>query len=168
MRLLHLRADLFGRRLCAGGTREGRGADSGMDERQPLPLRGVSQHRRRHQRSAGQDGRGGVNPFSYSRATDWQAAVHDIAGDARAKFLGGGTNLVDLMKMGVEAPARLIDINRLPLAEVEELPNDAGVRIGALVRNSDLAEHPLVTARYPVLSEALLSGASPQLRNLAT
>lgn len=109
-----------------------------------------------------------MNPFSYSRATDWQAAVHDIAGDARAKFLGGGTNLVDLMKMGVETPARLIDINRLPLAQVEELPNDAGVRIGALVRNSDLAEHPLVTARYPVLSEALLSGASPQLRNLAT
>jgi xanthine dehydrogenase YagS FAD-binding subunit len=109
-----------------------------------------------------------VIPFSYSRATDWQAAVHDIAGDSQAKFLGGGTNLVDLMKMGVETPARLIDINRLPLAQVEELPNEAGIRIGALVRNSDLAEHPLVTARYPVLSEALLSGASPQLRNQAT
>jgi xanthine dehydrogenase YagS FAD-binding subunit len=109
-----------------------------------------------------------VNPFSYSRAADWQAAVHDIASDAQAKFLGGGTSLVDLMKMGVETPTRLIDINRLPLAQVEELPNEAGIRIGALVRNSDLAEHPLVVSRYPVLSEALLSGASPQLRNLAT
>jgi xanthine dehydrogenase YagS FAD-binding subunit len=109
-----------------------------------------------------------VNPFEYSRATDWQAAVHEIAGNAQAKFLGGGTNLIDLMKMGVEKPERLIDINRLPLAQVEELPNEAGIRIGALVRNSDLAEHPLITARYPVLSEALLSGASPQLRNQAT
>src|SRR5262249_47202277 len=76
--------------------------------------------------------------------------------------------LVDLMKMGVERPPRLVDINRLPLTKVEELPNDGGIRIGALVRNSDLAEHPLITARYPVVSEALLSGASPQLRNLAT
>jgi xanthine dehydrogenase YagS FAD-binding subunit len=80
-----------------------------------------------------------VNPFSYSRATDWQAAVHDIAGDARAKFLGGGTNLVDLMKMGVENTRPSDRHQRLPLAQVEELPNDAGVRIGALVRNSDLA-----------------------------
>ncbi len=109
-----------------------------------------------------------MNPFSYSRARDWQSAVHDIAAAPQAKFLGGGTNLVDLMKMGVEKPDRLIDINRLPLARVEELPDDAGIRIGALVRNSDLAEHALVTSRYPMLSEALLSGASPQLRNLAT
>ncbi|MEO7165510.1 MAG: xanthine dehydrogenase family protein subunit M [Spartobacteria bacterium] len=109
-----------------------------------------------------------MNPFTYSRPADWQAAVHDAAADPRAKFLGGGTNLVDLMKMGVETPAHLLDINRLPLAQVEELPNEAGLRIGALVRNSDLAEHPLVTSRYPVLSEALLAGASPQLRNLAT
>ena len=109
-----------------------------------------------------------MNPFTYSRASDWQAAVHDMAGDPQAKFLGGGTNLIDLMKMGVEKPDRLIDINRLPLARVEELPNDTGIRIGALVRNSDLAEHPLISARYPVLSEALLSGASPQLRNQAT
>ncbi len=109
-----------------------------------------------------------MNPFRYSRAVDWQGAVHDVAADPQAKFLGGGTNLIDLMKMGVETPARLIDINRLPLAQVEELPDGGGLRIGGLVRNSDLAEHPLVTARYPVLSEALLSGASPQLRNLAT
>ncbi len=108
-----------------------------------------------------------MNPFTYSRAADAQQAVNAIASNTGAKFLGGGTNLVDLMKMGVETPAALVDINRLPLAQVEELP-DGGVRIGALVRNSDLAQHPLITARYPVLSQALLAGASPQLRNLAT
>jgi xanthine dehydrogenase YagS FAD-binding subunit len=109
-----------------------------------------------------------VNPFTYSRASDAQTAVSAVAGNAQAKFLGGGTNLIDLMKMGVEHPAQLVDINRLDLAKVEQLPDGGGVRIGALVRNSDLAEHPLITKNYPVLSEALLSGASPQLRNLAT
>ena len=109
-----------------------------------------------------------MNPFTYSRAIDGQTAVSDVAARPRAKFLGGGTNLVDLMKMGVEQPEQLIDINRLDLARVEELPNDGGVRIGALVRNSDLAEHQLIASRYPVLSQAILSGASPQLRNLAT
>src|SRR2546421_7119372 len=72
------------------------------------------------------------------------------------------------MKMGVEAPEALIDINRLPVAQIEELPGQKGIRIGAMVRNSDLAEHSLIKSRYPVLSEALLSGASPQLRNMAT
>ncbi|MBA3830332.1 MAG: xanthine dehydrogenase family protein subunit M [Chthoniobacterales bacterium] len=109
-----------------------------------------------------------MTPFTYSRASDPQSAIEGVAANAQAKFLGGGTNLVDLMKMGVETPAQLVDINRLALTQVEELPNNGGVRIGALVRNSDLAEHQLITARYPVLSEALLSGASPQLRNLAT
>ncbi len=109
-----------------------------------------------------------MNPFTYSRATDPQTAVSGIAANPKAKFLGGGTNLVDLMKMGVEQPEQLVDINRLDLTKVEELPNNGGVRIGALVRNSDLAEHDLIKSRYPVLSEALLSGASPQLRNLAT
>ncbi len=109
-----------------------------------------------------------MNPFSYSRANDAQDAVSGVAANPKAKFLGGGTNLIDLMKMGVERPEQLVDINRLDLAKVEELPNNGGVRVGALVRNSDLAEHPLITSRYPVLSEALLSGASPQLRNLAT
>ncbi|MBA3651501.1 MAG: xanthine dehydrogenase family protein subunit M [Chthoniobacterales bacterium] len=109
-----------------------------------------------------------MSPFSYSRAGDAQTAVRDVAANPKAKFLGGGTNLVDLMKMGVEQPEQLVDINRLDLTKVEELPNNSGVRIGALVRNSDLAEHQLITSRYPVLSEALLSGASPQLRNLAT
>ena len=109
-----------------------------------------------------------MNPFSYSRASDPQGAISGVAANPKAKFLGGGTNLVDLMKMGVERPEQLVDINRLDLAKVEELPDNGGVRIGALVRNSDLAENQLITSRYPVLSEALLSGASPQLRNLAT
>ncbi|MBV9127017.1 MAG: xanthine dehydrogenase family protein subunit M [Verrucomicrobia bacterium] len=110
-----------------------------------------------------------MNPFTYSRATDGNAALSELAAaNGQAKLLGGGTNLIDLMKMGVEQPKKLIDINRLaPLAKIEELP-DGGLRLGALSRNSDVAEHPLVRERYPVLSEALLAGASPQLRNMAT
>ena len=108
-----------------------------------------------------------MNPFTYSRATDANQAVSTIAAKPQGKFLGGGTNLIDLMKMGVEAPNELVDINRLPLAQIEELP-DGRVRIGAVARNSDVAEHELIKTRYPVLSEALLSGASPQLRNMAT
>jgi xanthine dehydrogenase YagS FAD-binding subunit len=84
-----------------------------------------------------------------------------------AKFLAGGTNLIDLMKSGVERPAALVDINRLPLTKIETLP-DGGVRLGALARNSDTANHPLVRERYPLLAYAILSGASPQLRNMAT
>ncbi len=109
-----------------------------------------------------------MNPFTYTRASDSQSAISGVAASEHAKFLGGGTNLIDLMKMGVERPEQLVDINRLDLTKVEQLPNNGGVRIGALVRNSDLAEHELIKKNYPVLSEALLSGASPQLRNLAT
>ncbi len=109
-----------------------------------------------------------MNPFTYSRASDANQAVAEISAKPQGKFLGGGTNLIDLMKMGVETPAQLIDINRLPLAQIEELPSGKGLRIGALARNSDVAEHELIKTRYPVLSEALLSGASPQLRNMAT
>jgi len=109
-----------------------------------------------------------MNPFTYYRAADAQQAVAELAANPHAKLLGGGTNLVDLMKMGVETPEQLIDINRLALTAVEELPGNRGVRIGGLARNSDVAEHPLIQARYPVLSEALLAGASPQLRNRAT
>src|SRR5881227_1686263 len=108
-----------------------------------------------------------MNPFTYSRATDANQAVTADSGKPQSKFLGGGTNLIDLMKMGVETPNGLIDINRLPLAQIEELP-DKSVRIGAMVRNSDVAEHELIKMRYPALSQALLSGASPQLRNMAT
>jgi xanthine dehydrogenase YagS FAD-binding subunit len=109
-----------------------------------------------------------MTPFTYSRVTDADQAVAQISANERTKFLGGGTNLVDLMKMGVETPARLVDINRVALAQIEELPEGKGVRIGALARNSDVADHALIKERYPVLSQALLSGASPQLRNMAT
>jgi len=108
-----------------------------------------------------------MNPFTYSRAKDANQAVTAISGKPQGKFLGGGTNLIDLMKMGVEMPNELVDINRLPLGQIEELSNK-GLRIGALARNSDVAEHELIKTRYPVLSQALLSGASPQLRNMAT
>jgi xanthine dehydrogenase YagS FAD-binding subunit len=109
-----------------------------------------------------------MNPFFYSRANDAAGAVSAIAAKPRTKFLGGGTNLIDLMKMGVETPAQLVDITRLPMAQIEELPDGKVVRIGALARNSDVAEHSLIRERYPVLSQALLAGASPQLRNMAT
>jgi xanthine dehydrogenase YagS FAD-binding subunit len=109
-----------------------------------------------------------MNPFAYSRANDAAGAVTAIAAKPRTKFLGGGTNLIDLMKMGVETPAQLVDINRLPMTQIEELPEGKGVRIGAVARNSDVAEHALIKQRYPVLSQALLAGASPQLRNMAT
>jgi xanthine dehydrogenase YagS FAD-binding subunit len=108
-----------------------------------------------------------MNPFTYSRATDANQAVVEISGKPQGKFLGGGTNLIDLMKMGVETPNELIDVNQLPLAQIEEVPGEV-LRIGAMARNSDVAEHGLIKTRYPVLSEALLSGASPQLRNMAT
>lgn len=109
-----------------------------------------------------------MNAFAYSRATDAAQAVATLGERPHSKFLGGGTNLVDLMKMGVETPERLVDVNRLPLAKIEELPAGKGVRLGALARNSDTADHPLIRERYPVLSEAILAGASPQLRNRAT
>ena len=107
-------------------------------------------------------------PFTYSRATDANAVPGELAGQPKTKVLGGGTNLIDLMKQGVETPTRLVDITRLPLANIEELPDGKGVRLGALSRNSDVAEHPLIRERYPVLSQAILAGASPQLRNSAT
>src|SRR5579871_4851322 len=105
--------------------------------------------------------------FQYSRAADVADAVRQIAGDPAAKFIAGGTNLIDLMKEDVERPSRLIDISRLPLKRVEETA-DGGLRIGALVPNSDLAYHPLVEQRYPLLASAILAGASAQLRNMAS
>jgi xanthine dehydrogenase YagS FAD-binding subunit len=107
-----------------------------------------------------------MNSFSYERVSAPQDAIR--AGGMRGtKFLAGGTNLVDLMKYGVESPSALVDINHLDLAQVTASA-DGGVSIGALVRNSDLADHPLIKSQYPLLSQALLSGASPQLRNMAT
>jgi len=109
-----------------------------------------------------------MNPFAYSKAADAPQAIGAVTANAHTKFLGGGTNLIDLMKMGVETPERLVDVTRLPLATIQELPGGKGVRIGAMARNSDAAEHPLIKERYPVLTEAFLAGASPQLRNMAT
>ncbi|MCB5906666.1 FAD binding domain-containing protein [Streptomyces pinistramenti] len=108
-----------------------------------------------------------MKPFGYLRPGTVVEAVQARAAHPGAQFLGGGTNLVDLMKLGVTAPDLLIDVSRLPLDRIEELP-DGGVRIGATVRNSDLAAAPVVRDRYPVLSQALLAGASGQLRNTAT
>jgi xanthine dehydrogenase YagS FAD-binding subunit len=105
--------------------------------------------------------------FEYSRSSDVADAVRQMAASPAAKFVAGGTNLVDLMKMDVERPAKLIDITRLPLDTVEETAG-GGLRIGALVRNSDLAYHPLVEQRFPMLSSAVLAGASQQLRNMAS
>jgi xanthine dehydrogenase YagS FAD-binding subunit len=107
-----------------------------------------------------------MNPFTYKRATDSADAVREVAGNRNAKFLAGGTNLVDLMKVNVQQPDTLVDINRLALKKIEKTPN--GLRIGALASNSDVANNQLVRENFPVLSEALLAGASAQLRNMAT
>jgi xanthine dehydrogenase YagS FAD-binding subunit len=107
-----------------------------------------------------------MQPFAYHRAASIDEAVR-LGGAPGAHFLGGGTNLVDLAKGGVVQPRLLVDVSRLPLAEVVET-SDGGVRIGAMARNSDVANHPLVRTRHPLLSQALLAGASPQLRNMAT
>jgi len=105
--------------------------------------------------------------FRYARANDVADAVRQIAGDPDAKFVAGGTNLIDLMKMDVERPTKVIDITRLPLNQVENTPG-GGLRIGALVRNSDLAYHHQIEERYPVLGSAIMAGASQQLRNMAS
>ncbi|MCZ2402178.1 xanthine dehydrogenase family protein subunit M [Paenarthrobacter sp. Z7-10] len=106
-------------------------------------------------------------PFDYRRAIDVDSAVAAATANPRAAYLGGGTNVVDHMKLGITGPGMLVDITGLPLDEIKELP-DGRLRIGATVRNSDLAADPLIRRRYPVLSQALLAGASGQLRNLAT
>ncbi|MBL1290916.1 xanthine dehydrogenase family protein subunit M [Streptomyces sp. For3] len=108
-----------------------------------------------------------MRPFAYLRPASVAEAVRAGAGHPGARFLGGGTNLVDLMKLGVESPGLLVDVSRLPLDRVEPT-DDGGLRIGATVRNSDLAAHPGVRSGYPALSQALLAGASGQLRNTAT
>jgi xanthine dehydrogenase YagS FAD-binding subunit len=108
-----------------------------------------------------------MNNFEFSRASDVADAVRRMAADPDARFVAGGTNLVDLIKEGVARPSRLIDITRLPLGRLDET-GDGGLRIGALVPNSDLAYHPQIEKRYPLLRSAILAGASPQLRNMAT
>jgi xanthine dehydrogenase YagS FAD-binding subunit len=108
-----------------------------------------------------------MQSFQYQDAKTVDDAVSANGGIAGAKFVAGGTTLIDLMKLNVETPQTLVDINRLPLTGVEST-SDGGVQIGAMVRNSDLANHELIQKPYPVLSQALRSGASPQLRNMAT
>src|SRR5262247_2377379 len=114
-----------------------------------------------------------MHTFEFERATDSAAAVATAAQaktaqqGADVRFVAGGTTLLDLMKLNVETPARVIDINRLPLDKIEETP-DGGLKIGATVRNADLAHHPAVQRDYSVLSQAILAGASAQLRNMAT
>lgn len=108
-----------------------------------------------------------MNPFTYERATSPAAAAAAAASHSSAKFIAGGTNLLDLMKLTIETPSHLVDLNRLGLDQIEPTPEE-GLRIGALVRNADLAAHPQVRRDYAVLSRALLSGASAQLRNKAT
>src|SRR5712675_2856613 len=111
--------------------------------------------------------------FEFIRPRDSAAAIAAAAQSKTAqqgadvRFMGGGTTLIDLMKLNVETPARLLDINRLPLDKIEATP-DGGLKIGATVRNSDLANHPAVLRDYAVLSQAILNGASAQLRNMAT
>src|SRR5262249_27424379 len=132
--------------------------DQGAHERQPVPVRRVRQHRQR-------DRRGGlVKSFDYARPATPAQAVRDFA--PGTMYLGGGTNLVDLMKLGVAEPERVLDVSRLPLDEIEQVGDR--VRIGATVRNTDLAIHPIIRSRYPMLARAVLMGASGQVRNVAT
>jgi xanthine dehydrogenase YagS FAD-binding subunit len=108
-----------------------------------------------------------VNSFSYTRVSDVPSAVAEVAANREAVFIAGGTNLIDLMKENVSRPSRLVDITRLALHRIEDIDN-GGLRLGALVTNADTAYNEQVERRYPLLSRAILSGASPQLRNMAT
>ncbi|MCG5480968.1 FAD binding domain-containing protein [Sinorhizobium alkalisoli] len=108
-----------------------------------------------------------MRPFTYERASNATAAAAAVAARPEAKFISGGTNLLDLMKLEIERPTHVVDISRLPLDSIEETL-ESGLRIGAQVRNSDLAAEPRVRSRYPMLSQALLAGASGQIRNKAS
>ncbi len=107
-----------------------------------------------------------MQPFSYKKVEQADNAVALVSPETQSAYLAGGTSLIDLMKLNVQTPKQLVDINPLPLTQVERQGN--GVRIGAMARNSDVAYNAMIRERYPVLSEALLSGATPQLRNMAT
>lgn len=108
-----------------------------------------------------------MNGFSYVRVDDVAAAVREMGRDSAARFIAGGTNLIDLMKENVARPSRLIDIARLPLNKIEDTP-EGGLRLGALMTNTETAYNEQIERRYPLLSRAILAGASPQLRNMAT
>src|SRR5712691_4208378 len=173
MRLLHTRPNH--ERGGSNPGRPGRGrprAGARRHERQSLPLRRLSRHNRSGVGGAAEPGSGraqggSMNSFDYVRPATVSEAVAAAAVPGSA-YLAGGTNLVDLMKGGIVSPQRLIDVSRLPgLDRIESLP-DGGVRIGARVRNADLAYDPTVSKCFPAVAEALLSGASAQLRNAAT
>jgi xanthine dehydrogenase YagS FAD-binding subunit len=107
-----------------------------------------------------------MRPFEYVRASDAGAAARTVGANPRAKFLAGGTNLIDLMKEDIERPGQLVDVTRLKLAEIK--PLRGGVSIGALATNTTTANHPLIRSNYPLVSQAIVAGASAQLRNMAT
>jgi xanthine dehydrogenase YagS FAD-binding subunit len=107
-----------------------------------------------------------MRPFKYVRASDAAAAARSVAANPRAKFLAGGTNILDLMKEDVERPDELVDLTRLKLSEIKAA--GGGISIGALAKNSDTANHPLIRRDYPLLTQAIVAGASGQLRNMAT
>lgn len=108
-----------------------------------------------------------MRPFKYTRASDTQSATRAVIANRNAQFLAGGTNILDLMKEDVERPNELVDVTRLNLADIKTAPN-GGVTIGALATNTDTANHPLIRRNYPLLTQAILAGASGQLRNMAT
>jgi xanthine dehydrogenase YagS FAD-binding subunit len=108
-----------------------------------------------------------MNRFSYARASGVAEALQEFDPNNGTQFIAGGTNIIDLMKENVARPSRLIDVSRLPLKQIEDT-SDGGLRLGATVTNADTAWHPQVEQRYPLLSKAILAGASPQIRNMAT
>ena len=108
-----------------------------------------------------------MRPFKYTRARDAVAAARAVAANPNAKFLAGGTNILDLMKEDVERPNELVDLTRLKLADITAA-RGGGVSIGALAKNTDTANHPLIRKNYPLLTQAIVAGASGQLRNMAT
>src|SRR5258708_11908894 len=126
-----------------------------------------SSRHKKNSRYSSREGGTAMNPFRYERASDASSAVALLGQEPGGVFLAGGTNLVDHLKLGVSQPNMLVDITHLPYDRIDPLP-DGGVRIGALVRNSDLAADRTIRSRYPLLAQALLAGASGQLRNLAT
>lgn len=110
-----------------------------------------------------------MRPFKYVRASDPNAAAGAVSANPQAKFLAGGTNILDLMKEDVERPSELVDVTRLKLSEIKETRGDrGGISIGALATNTDTANHPLIRNNYPLLTQAIVAGASAQLRNMAT
>src|SRR5665213_2370402 len=164
VRLLHQRSDHVGRRVARRRTHARCRCDPRTDEREHLPLRRLSEHRRcdRIRRWAERL----MQPFTYRRVDTVAGARAALLEYPGAQMIAGGTTLLDLMKAGVERPAVVIDINRLPLTTIEVTPDR--VRIGALARNSDVADDATIAREFPVLAQALGAGASGQLRNMAT